>query len=88
MLTTLQIAEDKRNEGGRKGGGKKKLKTNTKEVETENTEKAKWRQDRKQDKGTKEESKKKQHNGKVTNIISMCNITQRTFKVSNFQIKD
>jgi hypothetical protein len=46
-------------------GHASKLKTKKKEAETENIETAKCRQDRKQGKGTKEESKKKQRKGKV-----------------------
>ena len=44
-------------------------KTNKKEAERENREEAKCRQDRKKDKGTKEESRKKQHKGKIRNVI-------------------
>jgi hypothetical protein len=45
------------------------IKTNKKEEEGENRKEAKCRQDRKKDKGTKEESKNKQHKGKVRNVI-------------------
>jgi hypothetical protein len=48
---------------------KKKLKTKTKEVETKHTQEANWKQDEKQDKGTKEQNKNKEHKGKVRNII-------------------
>ena len=58
------------------------------EAVTENREQAKCRQDGKQDKGTKEEGKKKNSTRGELRMLSLCHIIQCIFKVLNYQIKN